>query len=201
MITLVIAEDQKILRGALGTLLDFEEDLTVVGQAQDGEEALRLIQQLNPDVCILDIEMPKKSGLDVADDLKLSGSRCKVVMLTTFVRPGYFERALKSDVRGYLLKDGSIDELANAIRNVMKGKREFASELVMGHFSNDNPLTTREQEVLSHAANGLTSKEIGLVLYLSPGTVRNYLSDILQKVGAKNKVEALMICRQKGWLD
>ncbi|MCM3756260.1 response regulator transcription factor [Sporosarcina aquimarina] len=201
MISLVIAEDQKILRGALGTLLDFEENLTVIGQAQDGEEALRLIHQLKPDVCILDIEMPKKSGLDVADDLKTAGSSCKVVILTTFARPGYFERALRADVRGYLLKDGSIDELANAIKNVMIGKREFSSELVMGHFSNDNPLTKREQEVLSYAANGLTSKEIGTALYLSPGTVRNYLSEILQKVGAKNKVEALVICRKKGWLD
>ena len=201
MISLVIAEDQKILRGALGTLLDFEEDLTVIGQAQDGEEALRLIQQLKPDVCILDIEMPKMSGLDVADQLKTAGSSCKVVILTTFARPGYFERALRSDVSGYLLKDGSIEELSNAIRDVMEGKREFSSELVMGHFSNENPLTKREQELLSHAANGLTSKEIGTELYLSPGTVRNYLSEILQKVGAKNKVEALVICRDKGWLD
>lgn len=201
MISLVIAEDQKILRGALGTLLDFEEDLTVIGQAQDGEEALRLIHQLKPDVCILDIEMPKKSGLDVADELKKAESTCKVVILTTFARPGYFERALRADVRGYLLKDGSIDELANAIKNVMTGKREFSSELVTGHFSNDNPLTKREQEVLNHAANGLTSKEIGTELYLSSGTVRNYLSEILQKVGAKNKVEALVICRKKGWLD
>lgn len=201
MISLVIAEDQKILRGALGTLLDFEEDLSVIGQAQDGEEALRLIHQLKPDVCILDIEMPKKSGLDVADELKTAGSSCKVVILTTFARPGYFERALRADVRGYLLKDGSIDELANAIKNVMIGKREFSSELVMGHFTNDNPLTKREQEVLNHAANGLTSKEIGTELFLSSGTVRNYLSEILQKVGAKNKVEALVICRKKGWLD
>ncbi|REB08668.1 DNA-binding response regulator [Sporosarcina sp. BI001-red] len=201
MISLVIAEDQKILRGALGTLLDFEEDLTVIGQAQDGEEALQLIQQLKPDVCILDIEMPKKSGLDVADELKTAGSSCKVVILTTFARPGYFERALRSDVRGYLLKDGSIDELANAIRAVMQGKREFSSELVMGHFSNENPLTKREKEVLNQAANGLTSKEIGTALYLSPGTVRNYLSEILQKVSAKNKVEAIVICREKGWLD
>ncbi|VDG97075.1 Transcriptional regulatory protein uhpA [Lysinibacillus sphaericus] len=145
--------------------------------------------------------MPKKSGLDVAAELKTAGSSCKVVILTTFARPGYFERALRADVRGYLLKDGSIDELANAIKNVMIGKREFSSELVMGHFSNDNPLTKREQEVLNHAANGLTSKEIGTELYLSSGTVRNYLSEILQKVGAKNKVEALVICRKKGWLD
>ena len=201
MIRLVIAEDQSILRGALGTLLDFEEDFTVVGQAKDGKEALQLIQELKPDICVLDIEMPKMSGLDVARSLKEQGSACKVVILTTFARPSYFERALAADVRGYLLKDGSIDDLAGAIRKVTEGKREYASELVMGQFTNPNPLTEREIEVLKEAAEGHTAKEIGAALFLSPGTVRNYLSEILQKIGAKNKVEALAICRKNGWLD
>ena len=154
MIRLVIAEDQSILRGALGTLLDFEEDFTVVGQAKDGKEALQLIEELQPDICLLDIEMPKMSGLDVALSLKEQGSFCKVVILTTFARPGYFERALAADVRGYLLKDGSIDDLAEAIRKVTEGKREYAAELVMGQFTNPNPLTEREQEVLNEAAKG-----------------------------------------------
>ncbi|WJY26241.1 MULTISPECIES: response regulator transcription factor [Sporosarcina] len=201
MIRLVIAEDQSILRGALGTLLGFEEDFSVVGEAGDGREALHLIETLQPDICLLDIEMPQMSGLEVADSLKAKGLDCKVVMLTTFARPGYFERALAADVRGYLLKDGSVDELAGAIRKVMDGKREYASELVMGQFADTSPLTGREREVLELTAKGKTAKEIGADLFLSPGTVRNYLSDILQKVGAKNKVEALSICRKKGWLD
>lgn len=200
MIRIVIAEDQRILRGALGTLLSFEEDISVVGQAENGEQALHLVQDLRPDICILDIEMPLKSGLEVADELQKCGSSCKVIILTTFARPGYFERAIKAKVHGYLLKDGSIDDLASAIRSVMQGKREFAAELIMNSYHEDNPLTVREREVLKLSADGKTAKEIGAELFLSPGTVRNYMSEILQKVEAKNKVEAISICREKGWI-
>ncbi|MDW0114643.1 response regulator transcription factor [Sporosarcina saromensis] len=200
MIHIVIAEDQQILRGALGTLLDFEEDFTVVGQAENGEQALQLIHSLQPDVCILDIEMPKKSGLDVAEMLQNKGISTKVIILTTFARPGYFERAMKAKIHGYLLKDGSITDLANAIRNVMAGKREFAADLVMNFYHEENPLTEREKEVLLKSAEGKTAKEIGAELFLSAGTVRNYMSEVLQKVEAKNKVEAIAICREKGWI-
>lgn len=200
MIRIVIAEDQQILRGALGTLLDFEEDFTVAGQAENGEKALQLIQSLQPDVCILDIEMPKKSGLDVAEVLQNEGISTKVIILTTFARPGYFERAMKAKIHGYLLKDGSITDLANAIRNVMAGKREFAADLVMNSYHEENPLTEREKEVLRKSAEGKTAKEIGAELFLSAGTVRNYMSEVLQKVEAKNKVEAIAICREKGWI-
>lgn len=200
MIKIVIAEDQQILRGALGTLLDFEEDFEVVGQAENGEEALRLIQFLKPDVCILDIEMPKMSGLDVAETVQLKGLLTKVIILTTFARPGYFERAMKAKIHGYLLKDGSITDLSAAIRNVMIGKREFAADLVMNSFHEENPLTLREKEVLVKSAEGKTAKEIGAELFLSAGTVRNYMSEVLQKVDAKNRVEAIAICREKGWI-
>lgn len=200
MIRIVIAEDQRILRGALGTLLDFEKDIEVIGQAENGEMALQLVQSLQPDICLLDIEMPVKSGLEVADELQKNGSACKVIILTTFARPGYFERAMKAKVHGYLLKDGSIDDLSAAIRKVMAGGREFAPELIMNSYHSDNPLSDREIEVLKLSADGKTSKEIGEELFLSAGTVRNYMSEILQKVGAKNKIEAIGICREKGWI-
>ncbi|MCR2822529.1 response regulator transcription factor [Lederbergia panacisoli] len=200
MIRIVIAEDQRILRGALGALLDFEDDLEVVGQAENGEEALKLVKELNPDICLMDIEMPLKSGLEVASELKQEGSSVKVIILTTFARPGYFERAMKAGVHGYLLKDGSIDELASAIRNVMKGKREFSHELIMNSYNKDNPLTEREQEILKLAAEGKTGKEISKTLFLSQGTVRNYMSEILQKLESKNKIEAISVAQEKGWI-
>lgn len=200
MIRIVIAEDQRMLRGALGSLLDFEEDLEVVGQAENGEEALKLVSALQPDICLMDIEMPLKSGLEVAAELKRSGSACRVIMLTTFARPGYFERAVKAGVHGYLLKDGSIEDLAESIRRVMKGKREFAHELVMNSYKEDNPLTEREQHILKLAAEGKTSKEISSELFLSSGTVRNYMSEILQKLESKNKIEAIAVAEEKGWI-
>jgi DNA-binding NarL/FixJ family response regulator len=149
MIKIVLAEDQQMLRGALGLLLNLEKDMDVVGQASDGEEALSLIHKLNPDVCLLDIEMPLKSGLQVAESLKRDAHPCKVIILTTFARPGYFERAIEADVFGYLLKDGPSEELAEAIRNVMKGKREIAPELVFVQSKQKNPLTDREQDILA----------------------------------------------------
>lgn len=200
MIQIVIAEDQRILRGALGALLDFEDDMEVVGQSENGEEALKLVQELQPDVCLLDIEMPVMSGLMVAEKLKEIGSNCRVIILTTFARPGYFERAIKAGVHGYLLKDGSVEELAESIRRVMQGKREFSQELILNSYQEDNPLTEREQEILRLAASGKTSKEISKVLFLSSGTVRNYMSEILQKLEAKNKIEAIAKAEEMGWI-
>ncbi|HLU21419.1 MAG TPA: response regulator transcription factor [Bacillaceae bacterium] len=200
MIRIVIAEDQRILRGALGALLDFEDDMEVVGQSENGEEALKLVQDLQPDVCLLDIEMPVMSGLMVAEKLKEIGSNCRVIILTTFARPGYFERAIKAGVHGYLLKDGSVEELAESIRRVTQGKREFSQELILNSYQEDNPLTEREQEILLLAASGKTSKEISKVLFLSSGTVRNYMSEILQKLEAKNKIEAIAKAEEMGWI-
>lgn len=200
MIRIVIAEDQRILRGALGKLLSFEEDFVIVGEAEDGEEALQLIQQLQPDVCLLDIEMPSLSGLDVAEAVKTKSSDCKIIILTTFARPGYFERAIKIGVEGYLLKDGSIEELARSIRNIMQGGRVYHPELIVNLYQHDNPLTEREQEILRLASQGKTYKDISKELYLSPGTVRNYMSEILQKLETKNKVEAIAKSQEKGWI-
>ncbi len=200
MIRLFIAEDQRMLLGALGSLLDLEEDMTVIGQALNGEEALKAILKLEPDVCIMDIEMPVRSGLDVAEALMQKGCGSKVIILTTFARPGYFERAVKAGVHGYLLKDGEIDDLADAIRKCVKGKRVFSPELTFNMMRDENPLTVREQEILRLAALGKTTKDITLELYLSQGTVRNYISEIIQKLNAKNRTEAASIAEEKGWI-
>ncbi|MBU2658649.1 two-component system response regulator YvfU [Bacillus cabrialesii] len=200
MIRLLIAEDQRMLLGALGSLLDLEEDMTVIGQALNGEEALKSILKLEPDVCIMDIEMPVRSGLDVAEELMQKGCGSKVIILTTFARPGYFERAVKAGVHGYLLKDGEIDDLAAAIRKCVKGKRVFSPELTFNMMRDENPLTVREQEILRLAALGKTTKDITLELYLSQGTVRNYISEIIQKLNAKNRTEAASIAEEKGWI-
>ncbi|MCY9374525.1 two-component system response regulator YvfU [Bacillus sp. T17B1] len=200
MIRLFIAEDQRMLLGALGSLLDLEEDMTVIGQALNGEEALKAILKLEPDVCIMDIEMPVRSGLDVAEELMQKGCGSKVIILTTFARPGYFERAVKAGVHGYLLKDGEIDDLADAIRKCIKGKRAFSPELTFNMMRDENPLTVREQEILRLAALGKTTKDITLELYLSQGTVRNYISEIIHKLDAKNRTEAASIAEEKGWI-
>ncbi|GIO38273.1 DNA-binding response regulator [Paenibacillus antibioticophila] len=200
MISIVIAEDQRLLRGALASLLDLEDDLEVVGQAADGEEALALIERLKPDVCLMDIEMPVLSGLDVAEKLKDRGEACKIIILTTFARPGYFERAARLGVNGYLLKDESSDRLAEAIRRVMTGHIEVAPELVFGSLREANPLTPREQEILKLAAAGYRSGEIAKQLHLSSGTVRNYISEILGKLDAKSRIEAIRLAEDKGWI-
>jgi len=189
-----------MLLGALGSLLNLEEDMEVIGQALNGEEALTSIIKLQPDVCLMDIEMPLKSGLEVAAAIKKLDLTCKIIILTTFARPGYFERAVKIGVDGYLLKDGSIEELASAIRNVRDGKRTFCPELMFDMLREENPLTTREQEILKLAAEGKTTKEITSILFLSSGTVRNYMSEILQKLEAKNRIEAISIAEKKGWI-
>ncbi len=200
MIQVLIAEDQRMLRGALGSLLDLEEDIRVIGLAENGKEALSLIHSLQPDVCLIDIEMPIMSGLEVAEQLNQQNSNCHVIILTTFARPGYLERALKANVSGYLLKDGPSEDLAQSIRNVISGKKEISPELIFGSLKYENPLTEREIEILRLASSGMTTKEIAEQLFLSHGTVRNYLSEIINKLEAKNRIEAIMIAEEKGWV-
>jgi len=197
MISIVIAEDQRMLLGALASLLDLEEDMKVVGRASNGEDAVKLVQLHQPDICIMDIEMPVKSGLDAAEELK--GCDCKVMILTTFARPGYFERALKAGAHGYLLKDSPSEELASSIRSIMAGRRIYAAELVDEAYGQENPLTEREKEVLELIADGKNTKEIASQLFLTTGTVRNYISVILDKLGVSNRIEAIMHFKEKGW--
>ena len=200
MIRVLIAEDQGMLRGALGSLLAFEEDIEIVGEASHGKDALKMILSLHPDVCLMDIEMPYQSGLEVAEKVMKRFPSCKIIILTTFARPGYFEQAVRIGVHGYLLKDGSIEELVESIRSVMRGKSEFSPELSFGSMKADNPLTEREQEVLRMASQGNTSKEISQKLYLSAGTIRNYMSEIISKLGVKNRTEAVTVAKENGWL-
>jgi two-component system, NarL family, response regulator DesR len=197
MIRIVIAEDQRMLLGALGSLLSLEDDMEVVGKASNGEEAVALAKQLMPDVCIMDIEMPGKTGLEAAEELK--GLGCKVIILTTFARSGYFQRALKAGVSGYLLKDSPSEELASSIRSVMGGRRVYAPELMDDVYSEENPLTEREMEVLELVADGKNTKEIAGQLSITTGTVRNYISTILDKLEVTNRIEAITQSKEKGW--
>ncbi|KAB2492314.1 response regulator transcription factor [Priestia endophytica] len=197
MIRIVIAEDQRMLLGALGSLLSLEDDMEIVGKASNGEEAVSLAHKQQPDVCIMDIEMPIKTGLEAAEELK--ESNCKVIILTTFARSGYFQRALKAGVSGYLLKDSPSEELASSIRSIMSGRRIYAPELIDDAYAEENPLTEREKEVLSLIADGKNTREIADALSIKNGTVRNYISTILDKLEVKNRIEAITRFKEKGW--
>ena len=199
-IRLVIAEDQSIVLGALAALLEIEHDMRVVGQAHNGKEALQLTLQHKPDVLLTDIEMPEMSGLEVAAELKQMGALCRVIILTTFARPGYLRRAMQAGATGYLLKDSPAEALAQAVRRVHAGCRVVGPELAAEAWTEDDPLSDRERQVLRLAAEGFSSASIAAKLRLSEGTVRNYLSEAISKVGAKNRIEAARIARMKGWL-
>lgn len=200
MIRVLIAEDQGMVLGALAALLELEPDIDVVGQARDGQEALDLAGTLRPDVVLTDIEMPRMTGLELAAELKRQGSTARVVILTTFARSGYLRRALDSGAAGYLLKDSPSNRLAEAVRRVHAGLRSIDPELAAAAWDEADPLTDRERQVLRLAAEGHTGARIASELHLSEGTVRNYLSEAISKLGAENRVEAARIARQKGWL-
>jgi two-component system response regulator DesR len=200
MIRVVVAEDQSMVLGALAALLDIEGDIEVVGQARDGRDALALVAQHGPDVLLTDIEMPHLSGLEVAAEVSARHPATRVVILTTFARAGYLRRALDAGALGYLLKDSPADTLANAIRRVHSGLRAVAPELAQEAWSERDPLNDRERQVLRMASDGTNGAGIAASLNLSEGTVRNYLSEAINKLGAKNRVEAARIAREKGWL-
>jgi two-component system, NarL family, response regulator DesR len=199
-ITVVIAEDQSMVLGALAALLEIESDVRVVGQAANGKEALQLALRLKPDVLLTDIEMPEMTGLEVAAELKQRGSSTRIIILTTFARPGYLRRAMEAGAAGYLLKDAPAATLANALRRVNAGHRVIDPELATEAWTEKDPLSDRERQVLRMAAEGSSSGEIAGTLRLSEGTVRNYLSEAISKLGAGNRVEAARIARMKGWL-
>jgi two-component system response regulator DesR len=199
-ITVVLAEDQLMVLGALGTLLGLEADITVAGTASDGEEAVRLVEALRPDVLLTDIEMPRMTGLEVAAEVRRRGIPTRVVILTTFARSGYLRRALDAGAVGYLLKDAPASALAQAVRDVHAGRRAIDPQLAADAWGEPDPLTDRERQILRLAGDGLANGEIAGRLHLSEGTVRNYLSEAMSKLGASNRVAAARQARDRGWL-
>jgi two-component system response regulator DesR len=201
MIRVLLAEDQAMVRGALAALLALEGDIEIVAEVARGDEVVPAALEAKPDVALLDIEMPGMDGLAAAAALRAQLPACRVLILTTFGRPGYLRRAMESGVVGFLLKDAPATQLAAAIRRAMAGERVVDPELATAALSEgNNPLTERERDVLAAAARGASIADIAASLFLSEGTVRNYLSVAMQKLGAHNRVEAAHIAEQKGWL-
>lgn len=201
MIRVLLAEDQGMMRGALALLLDLEDDIEVVAQVADGAEVLPAALETRPDVAVLDIEMPNRTGLDVAADLRRDLPSCRVLIVTTFGRPGYLRRAMEAGARGFLVKDGPIEDLVAAIRRVLAGEQVVDPALATAALSvGPNPLTDRERDVLAAAADGATVADIASRLHLSESTVRNYLSSAIGKTGSRNRIEAVGAARQNGWL-
>ena len=197
---LLIAEDQSMLRDAMATLLLMEDTIDEVLQAKNGKEAIDILMGSSVDVAILDIEMPEATGLDVLEFIRNNGISCKVIIVTTFKRSGYFERAIKNNVDAYVLKDRSIDELMKTINNVLAGNKEYSPELMENIFTNHNPLSNQEKILLAKVKEGLSNKEISSELYLSEGTIRNYISNILTKLNCKNRTEAVKKATEEGWI-
>lgn len=204
MIRVVIAEDQSMVLGALAALLDLQPDIEVVAQAGDGRAGLDAVLEHRPDVLVTDIEMPHMTGLELAaavnEERKRTGLPTKVVVLTTFARAGYLRRALTAGASGYLLKDAPASQLAEALRRVVQGGRAIDPELAAEAWSEEDPLTDRERQVLRLAADGASTAAVAEALNLSEGTVRNYLSEAISKLGAANRIEAARVAREKGWL-
>ena len=200
MIRVLLAEDQALVRGALSALLSLEDDLEVVGAAPDGEAAWREVQRLAPDLLVSDIEMPGLTGLELAQRIQRHELATKVVIVTTFARAGFLRRALEAGVCGYLLKDAPAEQLADALRKVHRGGRAIDAQLALEAWTDADPLNDRERQVLRLAGEGQSAGEIATQLNLSQGTVRNYLSEAIGKLGVGNRIEAYRLARQKGWL-
>lgn len=200
MIRMVFAEDQALLRSALVSLLELEEDIEVVGSADNGSDALRMVEKHKPDVLVTDIEMPGLTGIELAGHVKRKAPDTRVMIVTTYARPGYLKRAMDAGVRGYVLKDAPSEDLAQAIRAVAGGGLAIAPELAAEAWGDSDPLNDRERQILRLAEAGKTNKDIGEELNLSSGTVRNYLAASTQKLGAANRIEAFIIARKNGWL-
>ena len=201
MIRVLIAEDQAMVRGALASLIGMEPDIEVVAEVSRGDEVLAAARDVRPDVALLDIEMPGATGLDAAEELNREMPGLGILILTTFGRPGYLRRAMEGGAAGFLLKDAPADELASAIRRAVAGERVVDPGLAAAALSQgESPLTPREREVLEASRRYATVAELAAALYLSPGTVRNHLSSVMQKLDARNRAEAVRVAEERGWL-
>ncbi|MEV7546937.1 MULTISPECIES: response regulator transcription factor [unclassified Streptomyces] len=201
MIKVLLAEDQGMMRGALALLLGLEEDIEVVAQVAAGDAIVSAALDARPDVALLDIELPGRSGLDAAAELRTALPGCRVLILTTFGRPGYLRRAMEAGAAGFLVKDGPVEELAAAVRRVLAGETVIDPSLAAAALSaGPNPLTPREADVLNAAADGATVADIAGRVHLSESTVRNYLSAAIGKTGTRNRMEAVRAARRQGWL-
>lgn len=200
MISIIIAEDQYMLRKAMVQLIEFNDQMNVIEDCGNGVDAFDFIEKYHPDIAILDIEMPGLTGLEVLVKIKEFKLDTKVIIVTTFKRPGYFEKAVANEVDAYVLKERSVEDLIQTIQNVMKGEKEYSTSLMTTLFKESNPLTHKEQVVLREIGNNLSSKEIAEKLYLSDGTVRNYTSNIIDKLNADNRFNAWKQAKEKGWI-
>jgi two-component system response regulator DesR len=201
VIRILLADDQHLVRGALAALLSLEEDLEVVGEVGRGDEVLQRVRELHPDVVLLDVEMPGLDGLAAASVLTTEAPETRVLIVTTFGRPGFLRRAMESGALGFVVKDAPAEQLADAVRRVARGERVVDPALAAQTLAAGNsPLTGRERDVLTAARDGATVADIATKLVLSEGTVRNYLSSAISKTGARNRVEALRLADERGWL-
>lgn len=201
MTTLFLAEDQTMLNTTLTTILNLEDDFDVIASAADGKEALEKIRKLQPEVVILDIEMPRLTGLEVAKEIRSAGLPIKIIILTTFARECYFQEAVEYNVDAYLLKDSPIDYLVASIHQILTGNRVFSPELVTSVLrAGKNPLTKREMSVLAGLQTGASTAKMAEELFLSEGTLRNYISSILSKTGTHSRIEAINIAKKNGWI-
>ncbi|BDZ39027.1 DNA-binding response regulator [Microbacterium suwonense] len=200
-IRIVIADDQALVRGALAALLALEDDIEVAGVAADGAEAVRLVQELTPDVCLMDIQMPDLDGIEATRRLRQASPGTRVLVVTTFARPGYLRSALDAGAAGFMAKDAPAEELADAVRRVHSGLRVVDSALAEESlFEGANPLSERERQVLRLAVDGRSAAAIASEVFLSAGTVRNHLSAVIGKTGAANRAQAVRIAQDKGWI-
>lgn len=200
MISIIIAEDQYMLRKAMVQLIEFNEQMKVVNDCNNGGDAFEFIEKYHPDIAILDIEMSGLTGLEVLSKIREFKIDTKVIIVTTFKRPGYFEKAVANEVDAYVLKERSVEDLIQTIKHVMNGEKEYSTSLMTTLFKESNPLTHKEQVVLREIGDNLSSKEIAEKLYLSDGTVRNYTSNIIDKLNAENRFNAWKKAKEKGWI-
>lgn len=202
----LVVEDQAMVRGAISQLLSFEEEIEVIGQAEDGQAAYEFLSNLSDveqqqvDIVLTDIEMPKVSGLELAEKVMASHPHINVVIMTTFSKSGYIKRAMNLGVKAFILKEAPTDELVDALRQVKQGKKVINSELALMALDDNDPLSDKERKAIKLAGEGLKTAEIAKALFLSEGTIRNYLSEAISKLNATNRIEAARIAKQKGWI-